>query len=46
MQLIVGMTVSVDVDLTISMTGYHEYRHCMMKIHSWFAAGANKSIRM
>lgn len=46
MQLIVGMTVSVDVDLTISMTGYHEYRHYMMRIYSWFAVGVNKSMRM
>ena len=46
MQSIVGMTVSVDVDLTISMTGYHKYRHGMMRIYSWFAVGANKLMRM
>ena len=28
MQSIVGMTTFTDVDFTISMAGYHEYKHC------------------
>ena len=28
MQSVVGMTACTNKDFTISMAGYHEYRHC------------------
>ena len=42
---IADMTASADVDLTIFMAVYHEYRQCATRIYSWLRIGPDKLAR-